>query len=58
MLPTTYHKTYCNKIKHNESVLPFIDSLNQMDYSYKLSSYYFKKSLVIRKLQEVWEPDS
>ena len=33
---------------------PFIDSLNQMDYSNKLSSHYFKKSLIIRKLQEVW----
>ena len=53
ILPALYHKTYCNKIKDNE-LFPFIDSINQMDYSDKLSSCYFKKSLIIRELQEVW----
>ncbi len=55
ILPALYHKTYFNKIKHDGTVsfdVPLIDSENQMDYSSKLSSYYFKKSLIIRKLQE------
>jgi hypothetical protein len=55
ILPTVYDKTYCNKIKHHGSLsfgVPLIDSKNQMDYTTKLGSYYFKKSLFIRKLHE------
>ena len=55
ILPTVYDKTYCNKIKHHGTAsfgIPLIDSENQMDYTSKLSPYYVKKSLFIRKLHE------
>ena len=73
-----YHKTYCNKIKHNGSFCKqffrdecpssrpsspllqqergdersLIDSTDQMDYSIKLSYYYHKRFLIIRRLRE------
>ena len=50
--PYDFLPNLCPIVSELQGLVPFIDSKNQMDYTTKLGSYYFKKSLIIRKLHE------